>query len=287
MKKETILLETEKRLKKRILITGSTGSIGSYLASYLLSIGREVFLSSRDEKKLMVQKEKLEKEYSKKVEYIVCDFTKKEDVDNLLKKVFSFGIEVIFLNAGIYHQDKSYISRFEKTFLVDYLLPSYFLSKLYEVNNEVETIITGSISYEVSSFKKDDFYGERYKNKTVYYGYIKRLLMMKGLKLNSLSHPVYIAHPGVTYTNLFSKDNGGHSAFFYKFITPMMKFIFMDVSKASLALLYASYDQDKYLYGPKHFFHLYGEPNKSKFRKSLYNDLDDFIQIDKGLIDSL
>lgn len=80
----------------KALVTGASSGMGRDMSKYLLELGYDLILVSRD-------KEKLDKEFSKykdKVTTYTYDLTKKEECINLYNKVKKENIDILINNAG-------------------------------------------------------------------------------------------------------------------------------------------------------------------------------------------
>lgn len=88
---------------KTVIVTGASAGIGRAIAEEYAREGAHVFISSRNEEKLQkVQKEMAEITKNEHVYYAVCDVSKKQDIEQLIKTVIekSGAIDVLINNAG-------------------------------------------------------------------------------------------------------------------------------------------------------------------------------------------
>ena len=95
---------------KTVVITGSARGLGLEMAKVFRKNNVNVVISDLKEESLKVAKEELEKiESSSKVEICVCDVTKSENLENLIKltkKEFD-NIDIWINNAGVNQPDKA------------------------------------------------------------------------------------------------------------------------------------------------------------------------------------
>ena len=80
----------------KVLVTGASSGMGKDMSKYLLELGYDLILVSRD-------KEKLDKEfinYKDKVTTYTYDLTKKEECINLYNEVKKDNIDILINNAG-------------------------------------------------------------------------------------------------------------------------------------------------------------------------------------------
>ncbi len=87
---------------KTALVLASSQGLGQAIAEKLAAGGAEVMIASRNERKLQETKERLNGLTGAKVDYTVCDLTKPEEIQRLVKKtVDQFGkIDILINNAG-------------------------------------------------------------------------------------------------------------------------------------------------------------------------------------------
>ena len=264
-----------------ILLSGGTGGLGSSFLHYLVYLNLNVILLVRNldlGNKIIEEVKKKFNGSTSKLELIYFDYLDLDSINNALNILKSKHIDYFLNNSGIYHQKIEFIDKFEKTYLVNFLRPVFFINKLLKLNKNIIVLNVGSISYSFTKFDINDIYlsKARNKNKTKYYGLTKYLLMSYSMYLNLKGYDVRLVHPGIASTNLFAKKNKAYPKLFYIFITPLIKLIFMNGFKASLSYLLAlntSKTSIKYneWFGPKYLFHSYGYPTKYKLNKKISN----------------
>ena len=264
-----------------ILLSGGTGGLGSSFLHYLVYLNLNVILLVRNLDLGNTIIEEVKKKFNgstSKLELIYFDYLDLDSINNALNILKSKHIDYFLNNSGIYHQKIEFIDKFEKTYLVNFLRPVFFINKLLKLNKNIIVLNVGSISYSFTKFDINDIYlsKARNKNKTKYYGLTKYLLMSYSMYLNLKGYDVRLVHPGIASTNLFAKKNKAYPKLFYIFITPLIKLIFMNGFKASLSyllVLNTSKTSIKYneWFGPKYLFHSYGYPTKYKLNKKISN----------------
>lgn len=273
---------------KVILISGATGSIGSSLCIYLSKLNNELILLARNVKEGEKLKEKL-KVYKNKVEIIYFDYLDKDSLIKTLDLIKNLAKVDLFINvSGIYHQTYQLIDNVEKTYIVNYLAPSFFITELLKINPNLKIIVVTSLTANVS-IKKDININEglneyinslnKIQNKTKRYALSKHLLMSYlSFLIDSKNAQINFAHPGVSCTNLFNKKNKAYFPLFYYIAPPLMKLLFMSPDKAALSILYAcsiSTLKDNKRIGPRGLFHAWGYPK-------VYNFNDEIIDKDSA-----
>ena len=88
---------------KIALITGSTGNLGKRIAENFSKFKTNLILIDINEKKLNKQKKLLKKKYNNKIKTYYCDFSKSDNRDLVLKKIFKENkkIDIIINNASM------------------------------------------------------------------------------------------------------------------------------------------------------------------------------------------
>ena len=89
--------------KKKILITGATGDIGSEISFLFAKNNAELLLAGKDKKKLTNLRSKILKSYKTKINIYSFDIGKHEETKSAFKDIFSKNknIDVLVNNAGI------------------------------------------------------------------------------------------------------------------------------------------------------------------------------------------
>lgn len=129
---------------KYTLITGGSEGIGFELARLFAKDKNNIILVARNEEKLLRAKNKLEDEFEVEVKIIVCDLSKNDEVDKLIKAVDENNLSVdnLINNAGIgsfgaFHEA---VDNFENTLInINIIsvtkLTKYFLKKMIKEGN--------------------------------------------------------------------------------------------------------------------------------------------------------
>ena len=264
-----------------ILLSGGSGGLGNSFLHYLVYLNLNVILLLRNVElgnKIKQEVKSKFKDSTSNIEIIYFDYLDLDSINNALKILKTKKIDYFVNNSGIYHQKIEFINNFEKTYLVNFLRPCYFINNLLKLDKNIIIINVGSISYSFTKFNINDIYltKVRNKSKTKYYGLTKYLLMSYSLYLNLKGYDVRLVHPGISSTNLFAKKNKAYPKLFYVFITPLIKLLFMNSFKASLSYFLAldtpkidiNYNE---WFGPKYIFHSFGYPIKYKLNKMISN----------------
>ena len=270
---------------KTILINGATGGIGSSLITYLSYLKNDLYLLVRNLKEGNILKEKLEKRFHNKIEVIYFDYLDEKSLLNTLELVKNIANLDYFINvSGIYHQAYQLIEGVEKTYLVNYFRPSFFIKELLMIKPQCKIIVVSSLTSSIKLKNKNKLlnsendlisYLNNVKNKTKRYALSKHLLTSYLLFLKeSQNINITLTHPGIAVTKLFDKKNKAYNKLFYIFAPSIMKLIFMDSAKASLSILKGidcDYTPLTKWVGPRGLFHSWGYPKIYNLRKNLLN----------------
>ena len=265
---------------KTILINGATGGIGSSLITYLSYLKNDLYLLVRNLKEGNILKEKLEKRFHNKIEVIYFDYLDKKSLLNTLELVKNLANLDYFINvSGIYHQAYQLIEGVEKTYLVNYFRPSFFIKELLMIKPQCKIIVVSSLTSSIKLKNKNKLlnsendlisYLNNVKNKTKRYALSKHLLTSYLLYLKERQNiNITLTHP-----KLFDKKNKAYNKLFYIFVPSIMKLIFMDSAKASLSILKGidcDYTPLTKWVGPRGLFHSWGYPKIYNLRKNLLN----------------
>ena len=270
---------------KTILINGATGGIGSSLITYLSYLKNDLYLLVRNLKEVNILKERLEKRFHNKIVVIYFDYLDERSLLNTLELVKNLANFDYFINvSGIYHQAYQLIEGVEKTYLVNYFRPSFFIKELLMIKPQCKIIVVSSLTSSIKLKNKNNLlnsendlisYLNNVKNKTKRYALSKHLLTSYLLFLKeSQNINITLTHPGIAVTKLFDKKNKAYNKLFYLFVPSIMKLIFMDSAKASLSILKGidcDYTPLTKWVGPRGLFHSWGYPKIYDLRKNLLN----------------
>ena len=270
---------------KTILINGATGGIGSSLTTYLSYLKNDLYLLVRNLKEGNILKEKLEKRFHNKIGVIYFDYLDERSLLNTLELVKNLANFDYFINvSGIYHQAYQLIEGVEKTYLVNYFKPSFFIKELLMIKPQCKIIVVSSLTSSIKLKNKNKLlnsendlisYLNNVKNRHKRYALSKHLLTSYFLFLKENQNiNITLTHPGVAVTKLFDKKNKAYNKLFYIFVPSIMKLIFMDSAKASLSILKGidcDYTPLTKWVGPRGLFHSWGYPKIYNLRKNLLN----------------
>lgn len=94
-------------MKNQAIITGASSGLGATYARVLAQKGWDLLLTGRRKKRLLELKKELETKYNTKINFMVVDFTKPYELNNLLKTISQMDvIDLLINNAGFgYRKD--------------------------------------------------------------------------------------------------------------------------------------------------------------------------------------
>ena len=279
---------TEKSISyegKTVAVTGATGSLGYFISHYVLLKGANLVVIGRNENKIQTTINDLKNEFpNSSISSLICDSSSIEDTMKLAQNLESLKIDFLFNNAGCYHLPVKMVNDHDITFATNFISPIYLTKYLCEKLPNLTVIQTGSISYCFSKLNLNDIESLK-KGKTNRYGNSKRLLALASLKLQEVyPNKIYLTHPGISTTSLFSSTKGGFGKAFNKVIVPIMKVIFLKPKKAALSIALApSFNYKKEtLLGPRGLFQVWGYPKLhkltyKKFTRKEKDNINDII----------
>lgn len=264
-----------------IAITGATGSIGKCICSFFSYRDVNLILIGRNKNKL----NELQKELSNRnarIEIYTINLSNIEEVKVFINYAKEKNIDVFYNNAGVFKKPIQMENGLDISFKIDYLIPVLLMKELSKYKKGMVFVNTASVSYHYHKFEKE-IQGLNIKSGMNRYGFLKRLLMMETIYLREKGIRCYIAHPGISYTGLFSKENKAYPNFILDLLKIPMKMIFMPPEKASLSLILASScfpkDMNEYL-GPRGLFHCWGYPSFQRLNSSLFK-IEDMEYLDR------
>lgn len=123
---------------KKALVTGSTAGIGFGIARRLANEGAEVIINGRKQEDIDTSVSNIQKETSNEnVSGIVADFSKKEDVDHIIKEIPD--IDILVNNVGMFQNvdfaditDEEWFEIFEVNVMSAIRLSRHYFPKMME-----------------------------------------------------------------------------------------------------------------------------------------------------------
>lgn len=256
---------------KIVVVTGADGSIGYYICYYLLVLGAKIVMVVKDMNQGNACKDKLLQKFPKasiSIEYI--DLFDLDSIYAVLPKLNKYNPDYLINNAGVYHLPiKHNKEGLERTFCVNFYGPHLLTEGLIETisKNGGKIVSQCSVSVRwIRSFDFDDLNLDKTKNLTQKYGKTKVMMMLDSMRLKRKGVNIDLSHPGASATSLFASKRGGFTKAFNALIVPLMKFIFISPSKASLPTIYTLTHTLKYgeWVGPRGMFNIWGYPGVQK-----------------------
>lgn len=198
---------------KRALITGASGGIGFEVAKGLLSLGAEVLITGRDEKKLTLAADYLRKDTGKAhIETICVDFADLAAAAFLSERADK--VDILVNNAGLIANERTLTNTgFELQWQVNYLASAYLafsMAQKMPKGGRIVNVTSGAHRRAQLDLSDPNFTNRPYKPLAAY-GQSKLAMIMLTRHLANLwagNGPlIYAVHPGVVRTD-FARDAG-------------------------------------------------------------------------------
>lgn len=270
-------MDTPKWRDKRILLTGSTGSLGSEAALALARGGAELLLPVRNaEKAEQLKKKLLQACPEARLCFYRLDLADETDVSRCAEQIRSDGkpLDAIIHNAGIFTKGGKASPQGNELHrqvnaLSPLLLTELLLPVLQRSSHPAVVTVTSLSAFWVGGASSN---GRR--TATRLYAQSKRQLMEDMIRLSAKYQDIRFvyAHPGVCATGLFtgSTHQTAYNHHLMKLILPLMKVIFPTPEKACASILTALEEAlPGELVQPGGLLHIWGEPAKCDLKKKL------------------
>ena len=261
---------------KVIVLNGSTGGLGQYIAKMLVMKNANLILLDRDLVKGEILKKQL-KEINSNVfiKQIPVDLSNFNSLIDGIKQLNEFEkIDALILNAGAYHLPRVQSDEYNQVFKINFISPYFLAKKLLpklRKSSLAKVVVMSSLAYKFTTFNSNDIDYTSSNNANKIYGNSKKFLMTSLFELfkNEKKVTLSIVHPGITYTNITRHFNK-----FLKFIIKVpMKIVFNSPKKASIcAILGLNTTLNSYEWlGPK-YFDIWGKPIPKNIKKISENE---------------
>lgn len=270
----------EKNIKdvtnKNIVITGANSGIGFESMMVLAKKGANVIMACRSLKRAQNAKEKVLKEYPNAlIDIIEYDQSSFESIDNFITNLFKkySKIDVLVCNAGIFHPEKGLKTKdgYPLTIGTNYIGLFYLLENIKNRLSNTKIIIVSSIVYRYTKYKDYKFLLEENSSTFNQYKLSKTAITnyFYYLSQNTNSN-IYMMHPGVSSTNIFSNPNVSYWKWFKSLAKWVMSFVVHSPKKAALGIsLLASKDYPNHTFlGPRGIGQISGYPKIIKLKNS-------------------
>ncbi len=276
--KKWLNINTENLKGKTIVVTGSTGGLGTELCNYLAKLGADLILVDRNREKSRSFALALKEKYNIKIECVTADLSDFGSVKNAAEILKQHKIEIFIHNAGAYKisrytTDLGYDNVFQINFISPYYIIKTLLPDLRKVKGRV--VVVGSIAHNYSKADKSDIDFSTRTASSLVYGNAKRYLMFSLYELfkNENEVSLSVTHPGITFTNITAH----YPKVIFAIIKHPMMIIFMKPKKAALCILKGCFESTDYhkTIGP-HIFSIWGYP-KQKLLKTCNKNESEFI----------
>lgn len=268
---------------KTIVITGANSGIGYESMCVLAKKGANIIMACRSIERASKAREKLCKEYQKaQIEILEYDQSSKKSIKNFIINLTSKykKIDGLILNAGIYHPKYGLKTNdgYPLTIGTNYLGLVYLIEHLKDYLKNTKIVFVSSIVYKNPKIKNYDFLVEEKYNAMKQYALSKCAVTNYFAYLCSHSDlQLYMMHPGVSSTNIFSSNTSSYRQWFKKLAKSVLPLFVHSPKKASLgmSLLIANDYGNHTFLGPRGIGQISGYPHIIKLRKNGYKYQDD------------
>lgn len=262
---------------KVIVITGANSGLGFESMKVLASKNAHIIMACRSFERANKAREKVIEEYPKsKIDILEYDQSSFASIDNFIVKLKDTypHIDALICNAGIFHPEigRTTKDNFPLTIGTNYLGLFYLVEKLRDdYLKDSKLILVSSIVYKYVKISNYDFLTkENYKafkqyslSKLCiarYYEYLK----------NNTNLNVYLMHPGVSGTNIFTSPTSSYKRWFKNLANKLLPLVVHSPKKAALgiSLLSANDYANHTFLGPRGPFEISGYPKILNLRKN-------------------
>lgn len=240
MRREEWLKQNTESLKgKTVVISGSTGGLGSELCTLLAKLNADLVLLDRN--KELSNKNKKRLEWINKNITVKCISANLADINSVEKAVSELKkikIDYLVHNAAAYNIERCVLDTgLDNVFQINFVAPYFITKALISQLNKQKTrvIVVGSIAHRYSKTDPSDIDFKTRKKAELVYGNSKRYLMYAFYRLfkNQSGATLSVVHPGISFTNITAH----YPKLLFAVIKYPMKIIFMKPKKAALCLL--------------------------------------------------
>ena len=271
-------LNTTSLKGETIVVTGTTGGLGTELCKYLANLGANLILVDRNLEKSQSFALNLKEKYGIKVECITADLADFSSVKTATVELKNKHIDIFIHNAGAYSIPRFTTNLgFDNVFQINFVSPYYMIKQLLPNlrKSKGRVVAVGSIAHNYSKTDKDNVDFANKKADSLVYGNAKRYLMFSLYNLfkSEAEVSLSITHPGIAFTNITAH----YPKLIFAIIKHPMKIIFMKPKKATLSILKGCFESTSYhkIIGP-HIFDIWGYP-KNKILKTCRKEESEFI----------
>jgi NAD(P)-dependent dehydrogenase (short-subunit alcohol dehydrogenase family) len=222
------------------LVTGATDGHGRAVAAALAAAGGDVILLGRNpEKCRAVQREIAEETRAKEPAILVCDLSKRRDVDRAADELLASGrpLHVLVNNAGLVNLHRQVNDEgLELTFAVNYLsmfqLTLRLAARLRE-SAPARVVNISSDTYRIATLELDDLQLERDYSVAKAYSRSKLAILLFSLelarRLEGSGVTVNAVDPGPVASNIAANNPG----WLYALARPMIRHLFPSAERAA------------------------------------------------------
>ena len=222
---------------KTVALTGASGGLGRALCKQILSIGGNLIVIDRNEKKQAALLEELRAAYAESaIEGLIADMENMESVKALADALKERPVDLLILNAGAYSipRHKTALG-LDNVFCINFVSPYYLARTLAPILTARggRVIAVGSIAHDYAKSDPSDEDFSTRERASLVYGNAKRHLMAAFFDLAEKGESVAVTHPGISFTGITAH----YPKLIFALIRYPMKLIFMKPKKAALSIL--------------------------------------------------
>lgn len=260
---------------KVVVLTGGTSGVGLSAARRLAQYGASLVLVARNQAKAETIKHELEDQYKAKVDVVIADFARLDDVRNAARQILTNTPKIdVLINCAGLHSTKRLFSEdgFELVFAVNHLASFLFTrlllprlkesapSRILQINSEGHRF--SRFHENDPNWKKHLYTGLKSYGASKTAQLLTVLTMAEELKDTGVS--IHAMHPGDVLTAIGQNNGALYRWFFRHFTSKMLK----DPAISGLAIHHLVTDPSL-LTKSGTFFHLTIEETPAKHARSL------------------
>lgn len=273
-------------LGKTFVITGANSGLGYETTRVLAYKGAQVIMACRSFERANKAKTKILDDYpDAKIDIMLFDQSSLSSIKNFIEELKQkyAKIDALICNAGIYHPELGQVTKdnFPLTIGTNYLGLFYLIENAKDYLKDTKIILVTSIAHRFKDYQDYNFLKEENYSSFKQYCISKLCIAryFEYLKKHTDLH-VYLMHPGVSNTNLFSSNTSSYKKWFKKLANKLLPLFVHSPKKAalSLSLLAANEYENHTFLGPRGLGQISGYPKVVKLKKRGKKDADNLFQ---------
>lgn len=271
---------------KIIAITGANSGIGFEAMKILATKGAQIIMACRNFKRAEEAKNKVLSIAPKaKIDILLYDQSSFASIDNFMRDLQEKypHIDYLVCNAGIYHPQKNQktIDGYPLTIGTNYIGLFYLIENLKSYLANTKIIFVNSLVY--NRIKKFKYVSLTQETTSIFnqYCFSKWAITNYFYYLsNNTNLNIYLMHPGVSSTNIFTSTTSSYKNWFKKLAKVVLPWFVHSPIKACLGIVNLcakDYPNHAFL-APRGLKHISGYPKICHLNKKRVKFADDFYQ---------